>query len=65
MKVVKIVPVEGRVILMPDQNFRPVPEGGANVVLDFFYIRALQDGDIALEPEPAPAPAATEEEHDA
>lgn len=52
MNTVKIVPVPGRVILMPDRGFKPVPDEGVVVERTSFYTRAIAQGDIAVAPEP-------------
>lgn len=66
LKSVRVAPVAGRVILMPERAFQPVPKEGARVYLDAFYTRAINQGDltvvadtttqIAAAPAPAPAP---------
>jgi hypothetical protein len=54
---VRVEPVEGRHILMPDRAFQPVPAGGARVYLDAFYTRAINQGDLKVVPDDS-APAA-------
>lgn len=71
MKAVRIRPVEGRLILMPEHNFtQAVPAEGVLVYLDSFYSRAIAQGDLEaveyVDPDapakadtpPAPAPSA-------
>jgi hypothetical protein len=57
MNTIRIQPVDGRLIFMPDQNFRPVPPEGANVPLNPFYARALADGDVREVKPAIPSPA--------
>jgi hypothetical protein len=52
---VRVVPVVGRTILMPDRAFQPVPAEGARVYLDAFYVRAINQGDLTVATD-APAP---------
>lgn len=54
-EIVKVRPVEGRLILMPDRGFQPVPAEGARVYLDAFYTRAINQGDLEMLPDTAPA----------
>lgn len=60
IKIVRVSPVEGRLVLMPDRAFQPVPAEGARVYLDAFYTRAINQGDLKAEPDvvPTPVPAA-------
>lgn len=51
LKVVVVKPVEGRLILMPDRDFKPVPAEGARVYLDSFYTRAINQGDLTALPD--------------
>lgn len=55
IQIVKIMPVEGRLILMPDRDFTPVPAEGARVYKDAFYTRAINQGDLAELPDEVPA----------
>lgn len=55
MKAVTVRPVEGRLILMPDRAFQPVPEEGARVYLDAFYVRTINHGDLEVVPDAEPA----------
>ena len=48
MKIVTIKPVAGRLILMPELGFQPVPEAGAPVELNSFYAKAIADGDVQI-----------------
>lgn len=54
MRHTTIYPVEGRLILMPDRGFQPVPAEGAPVIVDQFYARALLDGDVTEKPPAQP-----------
>lgn len=54
-KIVRIMPVEGRLILMPDRDFQPVPAEGARVYKDAFYTRAINQGDLEELPDEAPS----------
>ncbi len=51
LQIVRVAPVEGRLILMPDRGFQPVPEEGARVYLDAFYTRAINQGDLKQLPD--------------
>jgi hypothetical protein len=53
LKSVRVAPVAGRLILMPDRAFQPVPKEGARVYLDAFYTRAINKGDLTVLPDPA------------
>lgn len=53
-RVVTVRPVPGRLILMPDRAFQPVPDQGARVYLDAFYTRTINQGDLEIVPD-APA----------
>lgn len=55
--IVRVFPVPGRLILMPERAFQPVPADGARVYLDAFYTRAINQGDLVAKPD-APASAA-------
>lgn len=44
METKKLKPKDGQKFLQP--NGRWLPEDGANVVMDSYYLRALQDGDV-------------------
>lgn len=55
LKVVIVKPVDGRLILMPDRAFQPVPAEGARVYLDAFYTRAINQGDLIALPDDTPA----------
>jgi hypothetical protein len=55
LKAVTVRPVEGRLILMPDRAFQPVPEEGARVHLDAFYVRTINHGDLEVVPDDEPA----------
>lgn len=62
MEVVRVAPVPGRLILMPDRGFQPVPAEGARVYLDAFYTRAINQGDLEVVPDAqaaTPVPQAT------
>lgn len=61
IKSVRVVPVPGRVILMPEREFQPVPAEGARVYLNSFYTRTINQGDLQVVPDApaAPAPATT------
>ena len=48
---VRVEPVVGRTILMPDRAFQPVPAEGARVYLDAFYARAINQGDLTIMPD--------------
>ncbi|MGZ6199185.1 MAG: hypothetical protein ACXWNL_16235 [Vulcanimicrobiaceae bacterium] len=64
---VRVEPVPGRTILMPERAYQAVPATGARVYLDAFYVRAINQGDLKVVPDapaaaapaaaPAPAPA--------
>lgn len=56
-KSVKVVPVPGRLILMPEMSFKPVPAEGARVYLNAFYTRAINQGDLKVVPDVPAAPA--------
>ena len=56
MTTVTVRPVAGRLIRMPDQNFAKLTEP-TTVLLDMFYVRAIQQGDLEIVPD-APAVAA-------
>jgi hypothetical protein len=61
LQIVRVRPVTGRLILMPDRAYQPVPEEGARVYLDAFYTRAINQGDLEVMPEVSaatPLPAA-------
>lgn len=47
MNTITVKPVAGRLILMPDQNFRKLTEVTV-VPDDMFYRRAVLQGDIAI-----------------
>ena len=51
IEVVRVLPVEGRLILMPDRGFQPVPDEGARVYKDAFYTRAINQGDLSEKPD--------------
>jgi hypothetical protein len=55
IQIVKIMPVEGRLILMPDRDFAAVPAEGARVYKDAFYTRAINQGDLLELPDEVPA----------
>lgn len=55
---VRVEPVEGRHILMPERAFQPVPAEGARVYLDAFYARAINQGDLKLAEPDTSEPAA-------
>lgn len=55
LQTVRVVPVAGRTILMPERAFQPVPPEGARVYLDAFYTRTINQGDLAVEPDEATA----------
>jgi hypothetical protein len=59
MKSVTVWPVEGRLILMPERDFAPVPTTGAKVYLTSFYARAIQHGDLTTTDPAAAKPSAT------
>lgn len=54
MKAVTVRPVEGRLILMPDRAFQPVPKEGVRVFLDSFYTRTINQGDLEVVPDATP-----------
>ncbi len=56
---VTVRPVEGRLILMPDRDFLPVPDEGVRVFRDAFYTRAIEHGDLEIVPDPVDEPAPT------
>lgn len=58
LQIVRVGPVEGRLILMPDRGFQPVPAEGARVYLDAFYARAINQGDLEVMTEATPLPDA-------
>lgn len=61
-EVITVRPVVGRLILMPDLEFQPVPKEGTRVLKNAFYIRAIQQGDLEVVPDvpdPKPTPPAT------
>ena len=58
-QVITVYPVKGRLILMPERGFQPVPDEGASVTRDAYYTRALLQGDLTLDAPDTPA-AATE-----
>lgn len=52
VKAVTVLPVVGRLILTPESGFKEaVPAEGKRVFLDSFYARAINQGDLAVEPE--------------
>jgi hypothetical protein len=53
-QIVRVSPVEGRLILMPDRGYQPVPDEGARVYKDAFYTRAINQGDLEELPDDAP-----------
>lgn len=55
IQIVKIMPVEGRLILMPDRDFQRVPAEGARVYKDAFYTRAINQGDLEELPDEVPS----------
>jgi hypothetical protein len=57
-KSVRVTPVAGRLILMPERAFQPVPKEGARVYLDAFYTRAINQGDLVVVPDTAPTTTA-------
>lgn len=57
-EVITVRPVAGRLVLMPDLEFQPVPKEGTRVLKNAFYIRAIQQGDLEVVPD-APAPKPT------
>ena len=59
MKTVTVWPVDGRLILMPDKSFQPVPATGAKVYLTSFYARAIKQGDLTTTDPAATKPTAT------
>lgn len=64
MNAVTVRPVEGRLVLMPDRNFEPVPAEGVRVYLDSFYARAINQGDLVVvsdKPQPQKKLSAPEE----
>lgn len=64
-QVITVYPVPGRLILMPDRGFQPVPAEGADVARDSFYTRALLHGDLTETPPQLPGASNTEtDEHD-
>ena len=55
MIMVRIAPVKGRVVLMPERNYKPLPDGGTNVAMSSHYRRAIANGDVVVvkdNPEP-------------
>jgi hypothetical protein len=46
LEIVRVRPVPGRLILMPDRGYQPVPAEGARVHKDAFYTRAINQGDL-------------------
>jgi len=55
IQTVRVVPVAGRTILMPERAFQAVPPEGARVYLDAFYTRTINQGDLTVVPDVAPA----------
>jgi hypothetical protein len=52
MKIVTVLPVEGRLILTPESGFKDaVPAEGKQVFLDSFYARAINQGDLTTAPD--------------
>ncbi|WP_163068654.1 DUF2635 domain-containing protein, partial [Acinetobacter baumannii] len=51
---VTVRPVQGRLILMPERDFQPVPAEGVLVERNAFYARAIKQGDLEVVPD-APA----------
>lgn len=51
IKSVQVAPVPGRIILMPERAFQPVPATGARVYLNAFYTRAIDQGDLVVVPD--------------
>lgn len=54
MNTISVKPVAGRLILMPDQNFRKLTEPTV-VPDDMFYRRAILQGDLAIDVAPSVA----------
>lgn len=61
-QIVTVRPVEGRLILMPDRAFQPVPQEGARVFLDAFYTRTINQGDLEVVPDTDLSATASEAE---
>lgn len=57
MNIITVYPVEGRLIFMPDQGFKPVPDEGVEVIKDAFYTQAINQGDLTLTAPVAPVAA--------
>jgi hypothetical protein len=47
-QIVTVYPVPGRLIMMPDQGFKRVPDEGVDVIKDAFYTTAINQGDLTL-----------------
>ena len=56
-EIIRVRPVAGRLILMHDRGFQPVPPEGARVYKDAHYTRAINQGDLEELPDTVAAVA--------